>query len=109
MKLIVAIVNNDDVTPLMNALHETGFRATRIASTGSFLSQGNTTFLLGVRADDVERVLEIIRKKCHTRTRYINPMPPAAMGEDFVISQPLEVQIGGAVVFVLPIERVERY
>lgn len=109
MKLIIAIVNNEDASNLGDALRQAGFRATRIASTGSFLSEGNTTFLMGVRAADVDRVLDIIRQTCHTRTRYVNPIPPAAMGEEFVISQPLEVQVGGAIVFVLPVEHFERY
>ncbi len=109
MKLVIAIVNNDDASALADALRQAGFRATRIASTGSFLSEGNTTFLMGIPAEAVEQVLEIIRQTCHTRTRYVNPVPPAAMGEEFILSQPLEVQVGGAIVFVLPVERFERY
>ncbi len=109
MKLILAIVNNDDASRLAERLSEAGYRATRVASTGSFLRQGNTTFLLGVNESHVDKVLNIIEETCRRRTRYVNPVPPTATGEEFILSQPLEVEIGGAIVFVLPVERFERY
>lgn len=109
MRLILAVVNNDDAPRLAERLTEAGYRATRVASTGSFLRQGNTTFILGVNKSHVEKVLHIIEETCRRRTRYVNPMPPAATGEEFILSQPMEVEIGGAVVFVLPVERFERY
>lgn len=109
MKLILAIVNNDDASRLAERLTEAGYRATRVASTGSFLRQGNTTFLLGVHESHVNKVLALIEETCRRRTRYVHPIPPSATGEEFILSQPLEVEIGGAIVFVLPIERFERY
>ncbi len=109
MKLIIAVVNNDDAGRLAERLNEFGYRATRIASTGSFLRQGNTTFMLGVHESHVNKVLNIIQETCHKRTRYVNPLPPAATGEEFILTQPMEVEVGGAVVFVLPVERYERY
>ncbi len=109
MKLILAIVNNEDVSRLTERLTEAGIRATRVASTGGFLRQGNTTFMMGVPAARVDEVLSIIRETCRRRTRYVNPLPPAAMGEEFITTHPLEVEVGGAIVFVLPIERFERY
>ena len=48
MKLIFAVVNGDDSAAVSKALAKNGFRATKLASSGSFLSSGNTTFLICV-------------------------------------------------------------
>ncbi len=108
MKLVLAVVNNDDVARLTERLTEAGFGATRVASTGGFLRQGNTTFLIGVEDDRVEEVIGLIRDTCRRRTHYVHPLPPAGLGEEFAATHPLEVEVGGALIFVVPIERVER-
>ena len=43
MKLIVAIVQDQDVNALMDSLTEKKYRVTRLSSTGGFLKSGNTT------------------------------------------------------------------
>ena len=46
MKLIFAVVNGDDSQAVSKALTKNGFFATKLASTGGFLSAGNTTFMI---------------------------------------------------------------
>ena len=58
--------------------------------------------------DSVEEVLGIIRDSCHSRTQLVNPMPPILEPGEFFLPYPLEVEVGGATVFVLPVERFER-
>ncbi len=48
MKLILAIVNDDDATSVSNALNKDGISATKLATTGGYLKAGNTTFIIGV-------------------------------------------------------------
>ena len=43
MKLILAIVNNDDSALASSALTEAGFVVTKLSTTGGFLMVGNTT------------------------------------------------------------------
>lgn len=100
---MIAIVSNDDVRALLNTLIEAGHRATRLASTGGFLRKGNTTLLLGVRNEDADEVLGIMHEMCRRRTvPYSLPMHehPGLIPEEA-----LEVEVGGATVFVLPVER----
>jgi uncharacterized protein YaaQ len=106
VKLVVAIVSPEDAGPLVDALHE--FRATRLHSSGGFLKQSNATVILGVEDEAVEEVLGIIRESCHSRTQLVNPMPPILEPGEFFLPYPLEVEVGGATVFVLPVERFER-
>lgn len=108
VKLVVAIVHNEDAGALVDALLEKEFRATRLHSSGGFLRQSNTTVMLGVEESDVEEVLEIVRERCHARSQVVNPMPPIMEPGEFFMPYPLEVEVGGATVFVLPVERFER-
>jgi uncharacterized protein YaaQ len=108
VKLVLAIVHNEDAGPLVNALLERRYRATRLHSSGGFLRQSNATVILGVDEEQVEAVLGVIRENCTSRTQVMNPMPPIMEPGEFGMPYPVEVQMGGAVVFVLPVERFER-
>jgi uncharacterized protein YaaQ len=108
MKLVVAIVHNEDAGSLVDALLEREFRATRLHSSGGFLKQSNATVMLGVEDDEVDEVLAIVRESCQARTQIVNPMPPIMEPGEFFMPYPLEVEVGGATVFVLPVERFER-
>lgn len=107
MKLVIAIVQDYDTDRLLRAISEEGLRATRIASTGGFLRMGNTTVLLGVEDDQVETCLAVLRRTCKSRVEH----PPAELVAEHGYFGPgtvTEVTIGGAVVFVVPVERFVR-
>ncbi|NLJ75135.1 MAG: hypothetical protein GX331_09120 [Firmicutes bacterium] len=100
MKLIVAVVEDNDVPMLMEALVENEVQATKLASTGGFLLQGNTTLLIGVNDDKVETVLDIVRKICVRRKKII---PQVASELPTAINVPIEVEAGGAIIFVIDV------
>lgn len=104
MKLVFAIVNGDDSQTVSKALMKAGFFATRLASTGSFLSAGNTTFLTCVEDHRVEDVIDVIREKSHKRTRVV----PSGISFGADIGIPVEVEVGGATIFVTDVERFEK-
>jgi len=108
VKLVVAVVHNEDAGALVDALLEREHRATRLHSSGGFLKQSNATVLVGIDDDKVEDVLEIIRANCTSRTQVVNPMPPIMEPGEFFMPYPLEVEVGGATVFVVAVERFER-
>ena len=108
MKLVVAIVHNEDAGVLVDALLEREYRATRLHSSGGFLKQGNATVIVGVEDDQVDEVMGIVRENCNARTQIVNPMPPIMEPGEFFMPYPLEVEVGGATVFVMPVERFER-
>ncbi len=108
MKLILAIVQAQDAGDLIDALGDRSYRATRINTAGGFLKEANATILIGVEDDQVDEVMKLIRQSCTTRTQLINPMPPVMEPGEFYLPYPVEVQVGGANVFVLPVERFER-
>ena len=108
MKLVVAIVQKEDAGKLLDALTEKGHRATRINTAGGFLKEGNATVLVGVEDTKVDEVLSVLETSCNTRTQYINPLPPVMEPGEFYMPYPVEVQVGGATVFVLSVDRYER-
>ena len=108
VKLVVAIVHNEDAGQLVDTLLEQEYRATRLHSSGGFLKQSNATVMVGVEDAQVDEVLDLIRSTCHSRSQIVNPMPPIMEPGEFFMPYPIEVEIGGATVFVLPVERFER-
>lgn len=109
MKLIIGIVHRDDSDALLKALTEAGLKATLISTTGGFLREGNATVFVGAENDKVEQVLEMVRANCHQRTRYLSPIVPVTEPSEFYIPQPVELEVGGATVFVIDVERHERF
>jgi uncharacterized protein YaaQ len=108
VKLIVAVVHNEDARGLIDALLAHEHRATWLHSSGGFLKQSNATVLVGVEDEKVEEIVGLVRDNCHSRTQTVSPIPPIMERGEFFMPYPLEVEVGGAVVFVVPVERFER-
>lgn len=104
VKLIIAVVQDQDAGRLLEKLLAAGHRATRLATTGGFLRQGNTTLLIGMEDEKVEEVLKIIEETCRSRTQVVTPWVPLGGSVDSYVPYPVEVAVGGATVFVLSVE-----
>ena len=106
-KLIVVITSNDEADALIKKLVERGYPATKVSSTGGFLRRGNATIFSGVEAGDLDNVIAIIRNECKARTEYI-PAQALPFPESIHPAEPVQVRVGGAIMFVLPVERFEK-
>ena len=106
-KLIVVITSNDEADALIKKLVERGYPATKVSSTGGFLRRGNATIFSGVEAGDLDNVIAIIRSACKARTEYV-PAQMLPFPESIHPAEPVQVRVGGAIVFVLPVERFEK-
>ncbi|KNF09829.1 hypothetical protein CLPU_2c02810 [Gottschalkia purinilytica] len=106
MKLVITIIQDDDVTKLIDKLTENKFRVTKLASTGGFLRAGNTTLLIGVEKERLDELIKTIEEVCETREVIMDPPP---LTEDSVfMTEPYKVQVGGATIIVLDVERYEK-
>lgn len=103
MKLIVAVINNDDCPAVLNGLTQKGYSATRLSTSGSFLRAGNSTLMIGTEEEKVDEVIDIISEYSRKRTQMVTPSP-SFMAEGFV-SRAVEVSVGGATVFVLDVDK----
>lgn len=108
MKLVIAIVQDEDVDALTEALIADGHRFTKVSTTGSFLRTGNTSLLIGVEDHLVDRVLSILKRTCRRRTQIAVPYSPALEPGLLYMPENFEVEVGGAVVFVANVSRFER-
>ena len=108
MKLVLAIVQIDDASSVVKALSREGYGVTHTKSAGGFLRKQNATVFAGVPDRDVERVIEIVRQHCHTRTEQVSPIPPVVEPGEVYMPYPMEVEVGGATIFVLDVTRIEK-
>jgi len=109
MKLCVCIVHNRDKNRITEELVRAGFKFTVIGSTGGFLREGNTTFLIGCEDDEKAALFKLIQQNCKSREQLVNVMPFEVSPPGTFIPNPVKVPIGGAVVFVLNVDQFERF
>ncbi len=105
MKLIIAIVQDEDTARLVSNLMNGGFSVTKLATTGGFLRAGNTTLLLGVDESKYQAALDIIEKVCKSRKQIATSPSPVAGTTGVYVPYPIEVMVGGAILFVLNVEQ----
>jgi uncharacterized protein YaaQ len=108
-RIVITIAPDKDAGRLIEKLVEQGIPTTKISSTGGFLRRGNATILSGVDADEVEQVITVVRRECQPRTEVI-PVQTLPYSEPafLPLHQVLEVRVGGAIVFVLPVNHFEK-
>ena len=106
-KLLIVIASDSDADSLIQKLVQRGYPATKVSSTGGFLRRGSATIFSGVDAEDVDNVIAIIRSECQARTEFL-PAQALPFPESIYPAEPVEVRTGGAIVFVVSVERFER-
>ena len=96
MKMVLAIINYDDSQDVISSLMKAGFSITKLA----------TTILIGLDESKLDECFDIIREHSSSRKQI---MPATAeLGMGFFPSTPVQVEVGGATVFVLNVERFEK-
>ncbi len=122
MKLILTILQQDDSKRVISALNKAGFKVTKLDSSGGFLSVGNSTLLVGVTPDNLNKAISIIESKSKSRNISISSatMPymysPAIGYETGSSFEPVddsiyntEIKVGGATIFVLNCVDIKNY
>ena len=105
MKLILAVIPNDDSTIATSALTKAGYFVTKLSTTGGFLMVGNTTLLIGTEDEKIDEIKTILKKYCSTR-KQTNPSADSfgqglrTLGEETVVN--------GATIFVLNVESYDK-
>jgi len=109
VKLLIAVVQDKDTNRLLDALGEENFKITKLATTGGFLKEGNTTLMIGCEDQYVDQALNVIRDNCSKREQMVAPISPMGGNADSYIPKPVKVEVGGATVFILPIEQFMQF
>ncbi|AZB41169.1 hypothetical protein CEF21_01815 [Bacillus sp. FJAT-42376] len=109
MKMIYAIVQDQDTSKLIKSLTDHNFRVTKLATSGGFLKSGNTTIMIGTEEIRVQKALQIIKENCQSREQLVAPVSPMGGNADSYVPYPVEVEVGGATVFVLPVDEFHQF
>lgn len=104
MRLVITMVQDQDVNKLLGILTDHGYSATKLASTGGFLRQGNTTLLIGVEESQLPEITGLIKDTCHSRKQLLTPLASVGRTMNNYIPNPVEVQVGGATIFVVDVQ-----
>ena len=105
MKMVLAIINYDDSQDVISSLMKAGFSITKLATTGGFLKAGNVTILIGLDESKLDECFDIIREHSSSRKQIMRQ--PLSSAWAFFPSTPVQVEVGGATVFVLNVERLK--
>ena len=110
MKLIYAIVRNDNEDDVTSALSRAGFSITKLNTTCGFLRKGNVTLMIGTEDDKVDQAIELIRSECGESQKITIDMPFIS-GVNMVnyATMPMQVAVGGATIFVVNVVRYEKF
>lgn len=108
MKLIFAVVQATDVDGCADALTAAGFVSTRFTTQGGFLENSNCTLMLGVGDTQVDEVLDILRSRAQRRVELLDRTLPAVGAVMPVLAPAVDVEVGGATVFVVALDRLEK-
>lgn len=107
MKAVFAVVQGQDTSRVSQALRQKGIPFTTIDSTGGFLRERNMTFLMGVPDETLETVMGVLESNSRTRSEYVSSYPSAFDPAEFYMPRPIEVQVGGATVWVVDVLHFE--
>lgn len=109
VKLAVCIIHHRDRARISDALLQAGFKFTMLESTGGFLRESNATFLIGTEADQISSLLDLMETNCPSREQVVSYLPSEATPIGAILTAPVTVPVGGAVVFVLDVEQFARF
>ena len=107
MKLVLAIVQDDDAIDLIEELTDKDYRVTKLATTGGFFKSGNTTLMIGVEEKEVKNLINVIEDVCKRRKEMVPTSTPNTIGTNsgMYVPYPIEVEVGGATIFVLDVDQ----
>ncbi len=111
MKIIYAIVSSDDGNRVTAVLNDHNFGVTRLATTGGFLKKGNSTLMIGVEEEQVEEAISLIRETCGKRQKVTCDVSTPNIGSLSAgySTMPVNVELGGATIFVTDVVRFEKF
>lgn len=108
MKLVMAIIADEDAFQIIDVLNENGYSVTKLASTGGFLRAGNTTIICGVEDEKLDELMSIFEKRCKSRKQITSVNTAHINATENYVPYPIEVTVGGATVFVMNVEEFKK-
>ncbi len=102
-RMAITIVDGTQSKDLINALNSEGFYVTVLDAVGGFLHEALVTQMVGMPHSRLPKFFSIIREKCPSRTRYVPMGVELSLAPGYPMM--IEARVGGATIFILPVER----
>ncbi|MBN1488130.1 MAG: cyclic-di-AMP receptor [Anaerolineae bacterium] len=102
-RIAITVVDGDQAHKLIEVLNATGLCVTKIDAVGGFLHESLVTLLIGLPQAKLPRFFALVRQHCPSRTRYVSMSVEMTMAPSYPMM--IEARVGGATVFILPVER----
>lgn len=104
--IMAAVIQEQDVDLAIRALAQVPAPVVRFASAGGFLGRRNATLLIALPDGMEEKIIKELQSSCRQRVEYLAiPLE----GSPLPMPTPVPVTVGGATIFVLPVERFEEF
>lgn len=105
-QLCLVTVLGEQAGELTARLLRDGFHVTEMNTSGGLLQDTQVSLLIGLSQQRQRQLLAHIRDCCRRHTRFI----PAHLEGSSSLFQPaiIEAEVGGAIIYVLPVERFEQ-
>ena len=110
-KMLLAVIQGDDYPETVDDLNRNGFFATVLSSTGGFLKKRSVTLMIGVEEHQTQAVLDIL-KNCAGRRQqmtYSNLSMSAGGPNPSIPMMPVQMNVGGVVVFIMDLDDIQKY
>ncbi|MDE7261193.1 MAG: cyclic-di-AMP receptor [Oscillospiraceae bacterium] len=110
-KLLLAVIQGDDYPETVDDLNRNGFFATVLSSTGGFLKKRSITLMIGVEEHRMQAALDILRHCAGRRQQmtYSNMSISAGSPNPSIPMIPVQMSVGGAVVFIMDLDDIQKY
>jgi CPA1 family monovalent cation:H+ antiporter len=105
-KLMAAVIQEQDLENAISALTKLGLSITNLPSVGGFLGRINVTLIIGFSDGQEESVVRALSQACRRRVEYI---APPIEGSPIPLPAPTHINVGGATIFMLEVERYEEF
>lgn len=110
-KMLLAVIHGDDYPETVDDLNRNGFFATVLSSTGGFLKKRSITLMIGVEEHRVQEALDILRHSAGRRQQmtYSHMSMTTASPNPSIPMIPVQMSVGGAVVFIMDLDDIQKY
>ena len=108
MKMVMTIIPKSSADTVLNALVNTGYMATYAETRGGMLRQSQVSIYIAVEEDSVNKVLEIIKTNCKSRS-LAHSISQTPGSESITETETANLEGGRAVSFVWELDRLEKY
>jgi uncharacterized protein YaaQ len=107
MKLVLAILQDRDADLTLERLTAQHIGVTRVATSGGFLRQGSTTLLMGVEDAQISTIEAVLKETCQRRKMFM-PIAAGITDPAYGLHNQIEVEVGGATMFVFDIDQFDQ-